>query len=145
MALIRNNEVETSQQIRLVVHALDACHDDRLLGVPGFQSGGVDSDGDFRAELPDFVGVLFKELLHVSEDEHSTVPQRHGVFRDLSDYQRLTRTRGENNAGKTRRVLTYGRYARQPKEQRRQVTGLVKAMSQKQVLPLPPNNYERYP
>ena len=99
MGLVHDQQVAPAEEFRLVVDALDAADDDRLLRVPAAESGAVDADRDAGAELRDLVGVLLQQLADVRKDHHAAVPVLHGVRRDLRDAARLAAGRGDLHAG----------------------------------------------
>ena len=95
---IHNHKVECIQLACLVVHALNPGDNDLLRGVAAPESGGIDADLQFRAELADLVGILLEKFLDMSKDQHPTIPFFHGILCDLSEDQTFSSTRWQHNA-----------------------------------------------
>ena len=55
---IHDDKVKGIQLAGLVVHALNSGDNDLLRGVAALESGGIDADLQFRAELADLIGIL---------------------------------------------------------------------------------------
>ena len=95
---IYDDKVECIQLAGLVVNALNPGDNDLLRGVAAPESGGIDADLQFRAELADLVGILLKKLLDMSKDQHASIPFFHGILCDLSEDQTFASPRGQHNA-----------------------------------------------
>ena len=95
---IYDDKVECIQLAGLVVNALNPGDNDLLRGVAAPESGGIDADLQFRAELADLVGILLEKFLDMSKDQHPTIPFFHGILCDLSEDQTFSSTRWQHNA-----------------------------------------------
>ena len=95
---IHDDKVKGIQLAGLVVHALNSGDNDLLRGVAALESGGIDADLQFRAELADLIGILLKKLLDMGEEQHPTIPFFNGIFCDLSENQRFAATAWDYHA-----------------------------------------------
>ena len=95
---IHDDKVKGIQLAGLVVHALNPGDNDLLRGVAAPESGGIDADLQFRAELADLIGILLEKFLDMSKDQHPTIPFFHGILCDLSENQRFAATAWDYHA-----------------------------------------------
>ena len=91
-ALIHENQIECIEITRPFVDRLDTSHDHRMLCVPPFESSGVHSDFQFRADQLQLVDRLLQQLFDVREDQHASIPGLHGIAADRRHHRRLTAT-----------------------------------------------------
>ncbi len=68
MCFIDDHEIEGAQFAGPAVDGLDARHEDRCVGVPSVESGGVDADADLGTDAANLVGILFEQLFDVRQD-----------------------------------------------------------------------------
>ena len=77
---IHDDEIKFSKTIRISVCGLNSGDNAFIVGVPSFQSGGINSDIALRVDRMDFIHSLFQQLFYMGKDHHSAIPLLYGIF-----------------------------------------------------------------
>ena len=92
MTLIHKDQVERIQIAGSFIDRLDSRHDDRVLGIPPFQAGRIDSDRQIRTDQFQLVDGLLQKFFDMGQDQHTAVPGLHRIMADGCHDRRLAAT-----------------------------------------------------
>ena len=85
MSFIHYNEIKCSQITGLVIDRLNACDNDRIIGISRIEPGGIDAQRNLGTERVDFSSILLQQFLDMRQNQNSAIPLLDGIRYNSGD------------------------------------------------------------